>query len=59
MIKVIIQQANSFENDTKADYGFDMMLDDMTIAIWLTIPPERMQELCPGEYQKPKHEAKN
>ena len=33
----------------KADYGFDMMVDDMTIAIWLTIPPERMQELCPGK----------
>ena len=26
-----------------------MMMDDMTIAIWLTIPPERMQELCPGK----------
>ena len=26
-----------------------MMVDDMTIAIWLTIPPERMQELCPGK----------
>merc|ERR1719259_1144165 len=31
-----------------ADYGFDMM-----IAIWLTIPPERMQELCPGTHISP------
>jgi len=36
-----------------ADYGFDMMMDDMTIAIWLTIPPERMQELCPGTHISP------
>ena len=31
-----------------ADYGFDMILDDKTIGIWLTIPIERMDELCPG-----------
>lgn len=33
-----------------ADYGFDMMLDEKTIAIWLTIQPERLQELCPGTH---------
>lgn len=36
-----------------ADYGFDMILDDKTIGIWLTIPIERMEELCPGTHISP------
>ena len=31
-----------------ADYGFDIMIGDKTVAVWLTIPFERLPELCPG-----------
>jgi len=31
-----------------ADYGFDIMFGSKTVAVWLTIPFERLQELCPG-----------
>jgi len=36
-----------------ADYGFDVMDGDKTIAVWLTIPFERLQELCPGTHISP------
>jgi len=36
-----------------ADYGFDMMVADKTVAVWLTIPFERLQELCPGNHISP------
>lgn len=31
-----------------ADYGFDIMVGEKTVAVWLTIPFDRLQELCPG-----------
>merc|ERR1712048_1204900 len=36
-----------------ADYGFDIMMGDKTVAVWLTIPFERLQELCPGTHISP------
>lgn len=36
-----------------ADYGFDIMMGDNTVAVWLTIPFERLQELCPGTHISP------
>ena len=27
-----------------------MILEEKVIAIWLTVPNERIQELCPGEF---------
>lgn len=31
------------------DYGFDITKDETTtVAVWLTIPFERLPELCPG-----------
>lgn len=36
-----------------ADYGFDIMIGDKTVAVWLTIPFERLPELCPGTHISP------
>lgn len=36
------------------DYGFDIMKgDELTVAVWLTIPFERLPELCPGTHISP------
>lgn len=36
-----------------ADYGFDIMVGEKTVAVWLTIPFDRLQELCPGTHISP------
>ncbi|CBY41403.1 unnamed protein product [Oikopleura dioica] len=36
------------------DYGFDITKDETTtVAVWLTIPFERLPELCPGTHISP------